>query len=173
LGFNDAQCWSLALSVIVVIPLLAVKPAHEVQAMLAAIVLEITVNKLRLHRVIQLSIPTPLDLNNDCNRVRHLLVRFPHNCIHVDIRPLSLTRAVAAANFDLAIHDDPALFEILIEAYLDVIRKGIFIFGMPGIGVNPVPKKLCGRRLPLQPGLQPSERFNEYFKELAPTLNQP
>ena len=71
--FANAAFWTSFLSVVLDIPLVTIEPADKVETVLAAIILQISVNELCFHCAIQLRIPATFYLDDN----RYRVVIFP------------------------------------------------------------------------------------------------
>src|SRR5262249_34499296 len=99
------------------IPSITQGPSDEVEAVLAMILLEITLHKLCLHGVLEFLVPASLYFNDDCDSI----VCFPLSAF--DDRVYVYVRALASTNFTLSIDDNASLLDIFHKVVFDIIRK--------------------------------------------------
>lgn len=99
----------LFLSGIAGTPLWAIKPANQIQTMLATGFVQVTVDELCLHRFIQLIVPTTFYFDNDRNTIVFFSSLFLTNRINLNINPFPWCSSCLPSNFDLSINNHPCV----------------------------------------------------------------
>jgi hypothetical protein len=113
--------WSVPLAGIFIIPLQAVIPPNEIEAMAALVIAEVSFDELRLHCLEHITMPTTLNLDDYCHRIVLAQFRDKHCGVNVYISSLSCATPTTA-DFNLAIRDDASLPQISVQMELHVIR---------------------------------------------------
>src|SRR5258708_2193477 len=102
------------------IPLLARKPTHNINTVMALGVPHVSLDKLSPHRVIQVWIPTTLDFNDDSNLLQDLRIGGGNRDVYVHVGSFALCSAQRSAYLHFTIDDNATIAEVPIKMSFDV-----------------------------------------------------
>src|ERR1700751_1021445 len=124
---------------IVFLPLCTAVQANEVNATLAAIVLEVAITKLSLHACEEILVPTALRLDDYTEARICPWLCSRNDSIHVDICKLPCATASASSNLRLPIDDDAPMLDFFVQMLGDIVGQVLLILG-PVFALIGVPK---------------------------------